>query len=325
VARFVFANGSVKITSAPGGAAIVASGRELGQTPLVIEEVKPGTVSYELRLAGYKATSITGQVEPQQQAFLAARLEKNIGPEEGQPWTNSLGMKFVPVGQIRISVWETRVQDYEAFCSATGHRHDPPDFPQGLTHPVVKVNWFDAVAFCKWLTEKEHEENTLADRQVYRLPTDLEWSAAVGLPNEGGSTPQARDGKIKNEFPWGKQWPPPSGAGNYADRSAKKRGVAVIENYTDNFPTTAPVGSFKPNSIGVYDLGGNVWQWCAEGYKGNNGAAGRDWGVLRGGSWATSNRLEMQSSYRNVVDRNDRDVIYGFRCVLAAQPDNEKQ
>ena len=43
-------------------------------------------------------------------------------------------------------------------------------------------------------------------------------------------------------------------------------------------------------------------------------------GVLRGGSWATRNRLEMQSSYRNVVDRNERDVIYGFRCVLATEP-----
>jgi hypothetical protein len=44
------------------------------------------------------------------------------------------------------------------------------------------------------------------------------------------------------------------------------------------------------------------------------------WGVLRGGSWATSNRFEMQSSYRNVVDRNERDVIYGFRCVLVTEP-----
>ena len=81
-----------------------------------------------------------------------------------------------------------------------------------------------------------------------------------------------------------------------------------------------PVGSFKPNSIGLYDLGGNVWEWCLDTYKGDNSATGRDWGVLRGGSWATSNRLEMQSSYRNVVDRNDRDVIYGFRCVLATEP-----
>ncbi|MFZ3376273.1 MAG: bifunctional serine/threonine-protein kinase/formylglycine-generating enzyme family protein [Chthoniobacterales bacterium] len=324
-AHFVFANGSVKITSAPGGATVIANGRELGQTPLVIEEVKPGPANYELRLAGYKSTSASGRVEPQQQAFLAARLEKSLGPEPGHPWTNSLGMKFVPLGDIRISIWETRVQDYQTFCRATGRHYEPPDFSQAPTHPVVKVNWFDANAFCKWLTDKEHEENMLEDRQFYRLPTDLEWSAAVGLPSEGGTTPEARDGKIRNEFPWGKQWPPPSGAGNYADRSAKLRGGAVIENYVDNYPATAPVGSFKPNSLGIYDLGGNVWEWCAEGYRGNSAGAGRDWGVLRGGSWATSNRLEMQSSYRDVVDRNDRDVTYGFRCVLATQPQNEME
>jgi eukaryotic-like serine/threonine-protein kinase len=309
-AHFVFANGSVKITSAPGGATVVASGRELGQTPLVIEEVKPGDVSYELRLAGYKATSVVGKVAPQQQAFLAARLEKGPGPAPGQPWTNSLGMEFAPVGQVRISIWETRVQDYEAFCSATGRRRDDADMSQGPTHPVIKVNWFDAVAFCKWLTEKERQENLLEDRQFYRLPTDLEWSAAVGLPNESGSTPEARDGKIKNEFPWGKQWPRPAETGNYGE--GPRPG------------TTMPVGSFKPNALGLYDLGGNVWEWCEEGYKGSSGNAGRDWGVLRGGSWGTKNRLEMQSSYRNVVDRNEHDVIYGFRCVLTTQAEADK-
>jgi formylglycine-generating enzyme required for sulfatase activity len=161
------------------------------------------------------------------------------------------------------------------------------------------------VAFCKWLTAKERDDNLLEDRQSYRLPTDLEWSAAVGLPDEGGATPEARDGKIRNEFPWGKQWPPPAGAGNYGTPS--RRG------------TPLPVGRFKPNALGLYDLGGNVWEWCVESYKGNSGTTGRDWGVLRGGAWATSNRLEMQSSYRNVVDRNERDVIYGFRCVLATE------
>ncbi len=325
-AHFVFANGSVKITSAPGGATVLANGRELGQTPLVIEEVKPGPLNYELRLAGYKLTSITGHVEPQQQTFLAARLEQSVGPAPGQPWTNSLGMKFVPLGDIRISIWETRAQDYEAFCRATGHRLDSADFAQNATHPVVKVNWFDANAFCKWLTAKEHDEGVIEDRQFYRLPTDLEWSAAVGLPGEGGATPEARDGKIRNEFPWGKQWPPPNGVGNYSDQSAKRRGGAVIEKYIDNWPATSPVGSFKPNSLGIYDLGGNAWEWCADSYKGTNDSpalAGRDWGVLRGGSWATGNRLEMQSSYRNVIDRNDRDVIYGFRCVLATQPESK--
>ena len=309
-AHFVFANGSVKITSAPGGATVVANSSELGQTPLVIEEVKPGPVTYELRLAGYKPSSVSGKVEPTQQAFLAARLEKSLGPEPGQPWINSLGMKFVPLGDVRISVWETRVQDYDAFCSATARHRDVPDFAQGPTHPVVKVNWFDAVAFCKWLTDKERQENVLEDRQFYRLPTDLEWSAAVGLSKESGGTPEARDGKIKNEFPWGKQWPPPAGAGNYSEQ--QRRGTTTI------------AGSFKPNALGIYDLGGNVWEWCEEGYKGSSGNVGRDWGVLRGGSWGTSNRLEMQSSYRNVVDRNERDVIYGFRCVLTSQADADK-
>jgi formylglycine-generating enzyme required for sulfatase activity len=220
-------------------------------------------------------------------------------------------MKFVPLGDIYMSVWETRVQDYQAFCRATGRHCEPTDFAQTGTNPVVKVNWFDAVAFCRWLTDKERNENLIEDQQVYRLPTDLEWSKAVGLVNETGATPEARDGKIKNEFPWGKQWPPPADGGNYSAVSGRRRGA------------TMPVGSFKPNPLGLYDLGGNAWEWCADTYKGDNVVTGRDWGVLRGGSWATSNRLEMQSSYRNVVDRNDRDVIYGFRCVLARQPENK--
>ncbi|PYI40540.1 MAG: hypothetical protein DMF12_13005, partial [Verrucomicrobia bacterium] len=137
-ARFVFANGSVKITSAPGGATVTGNGKELGQTPLVIEEVKSGDVTYELRLSGYKAGSVSGKVEPQQQTFLAARLEKSVGPAPGQPFTNSLGMKFVPLGDIQISMWETRVQDYEAFCRATGRHYEAPDFPQTATDPAVK-------------------------------------------------------------------------------------------------------------------------------------------------------------------------------------------
>jgi formylglycine-generating enzyme required for sulfatase activity len=107
--------------------------------------------------------------------------------------------------------------------------------------------------------------------------------------------------------------------GNYADKSGQRARGAVIENYNDGFAQTSPAGTFKPNALGIYDLGGNIWEWCAEGYKGDVAGAGRDWGVLRGGSWATSNRTELQSSYRNVVDRNERDVIYGFRCVLTAQ------
>src|SRR5207253_1695935 len=139
---------------------------------------------------------------------------------------------------------------YDAFCNATGRHREQADFDQEATHPVVKVNWFDADAFCKWLTEKERGENFLEQGRAYRLPTDLEWSMAARLPEENGATPEARDGKIKNEFPWGKQWPPPNGAGNYADQSAKRRVAAVIQNYVDNFAQTSPVGNFKPNAFG---------------------------------------------------------------------------
>jgi formylglycine-generating enzyme required for sulfatase activity len=59
---------------------------------------------------------------------------------------------------------------------------------------------------------------------------------------------------------------------------------------------------------------GNVWQWCFDSY--NGGARPHDWGVLRGGSWSTVAKDELRSSYRNVRDRGERDVIFGFRCVL---------
>lgn len=301
---FRFANGSVKIISAPAGAMVSLGGKEFGTTPLLLDEVKPGAVSYQLRLTGFKLAEVHDTVRPNEQTFLAARLEKKLSPVRGAVWQNSLGMHFVPMGDWHISAWETRVRDWAAFCTATNRRPTPPDFKQTETDPVVRVNWPDAMEFCQWLTEKERRENLLDDTETYRLPTDQEWSQAVGLPNESGTTPEERDGRIRDQFPWGAQWPPPRGAGNYA----------VIEGGGDRFSTTAPAGSFPPNSSGIYDLAGNVWEWCFDLYK-----PGSRWGVLRGGSWANRQRGELLSSYRNVVDRGERDVIYGFRCVLVSE------
>ncbi len=251
-------------------------------------------------------------MEPKRQAFLAVRLDRRLSPEPGQPWTNSLGMIFVPVGEVRFSIWETRVRDYAAFCAATGRTWDPPDFAHTEDHPVVKVSWHDAEAVCLWLTEKEQRENLLEESHRYRLPTDLEWSRAAGLTGETGATPEERDGRVKGAFPWGDAWPPPAGSGNFAEHPSRRSRDAE----SDPFPKTAPVGSFPANEHGLFDLAGNVWEWCSEGYK---GSSSRDWGVLRGGSWANSTRGELQTSYRNVLDRAERDVIYGFRCVLESE------
>ncbi len=312
---FEFANGSVKIISAPAGATVLQDGREVGTTPLLLEEVTPGDVGYELRLAGFKPATVHGNVQPKQQTFLDARLEKVISVDPNQPFENSLGMRFVPVGNFRICIWETRVKDWAAFCRATSRTFDKPDFKQTETDPVVKVNWRDASDFCDWLTQEERRQNRIDDTQAYRLPTDQEWSLAAGISDEGGATPEERDGKLKGVYAWGKEWPPPSGAGNFADQTAARLRGAIISGYNDGFATTSPAGSFKPNAAGLYDMAGNVWEWCFDLYKPNS-----RWGVLRGGSWSTSNRTELLTSYRNVVDRNERDVIYGFRCVLAANP-----
>jgi formylglycine-generating enzyme required for sulfatase activity len=312
-ARFDFAPGSVKITSSPGGATILSKGKELGHTPLLVENVEPGPARYELHLPGYQPVTESVEVQPGEQAFIGARFAKRLGPQRGLPWENSLGMKFVPVADVLMEVWPVRVQDYDAFCQ-TGNRKRPlPDFAQDGTHPVVLVNWDDAAAFCEWLTQKEFAAGQLADGQQYRLPTDAEWSRAVGLPEEGGASPQDRDGKIK-EFAWGKQWPPPAGAGNFADQTSRRAGMPGIAGYHDGFSQTSPVGAFAANKLGLFDMTGNVWQWCAEAYR-----PGSHWGVLRGGSWANANQAELYASCRNVIDRNERDVIYGFRVVLVVE------
>jgi len=314
--EFAFHNGSVKITSAPRGATVYLNGTPLGQTPLPIDEVEPGPVKYELRLAGYKTALVTGTVAPLGQTFLGTRLEMKRSPEPGEPWQNSLGMKFVPVGSADFCVWDTRVEDWSVFCRETGREWKQPDFTQSPADPVVLVSWNDAEAFCKWLTQREVQAGTLEEGQYYRLPTDAEWSAADGLPAEGGATPEERDGKMRGVYPWGTAWPPPAGSGNFADKAAARGEEKIIEGYNDGWAVTSPAGAFPPNKLGLYDMSGNVWQWVEDGYR-EGAVTTRDWGVLRGGSWGTSSRSELESCYRNVVDRSERDVIYGFRCVLA--------
>ena len=317
--------GHVEIASEPPGATVFQEDRALGQTPLVLKRVPAGTVAYTVRMDGYQPLAVGGRVVAAAPLALRAPLVSARGPQAGQPWENGLGMRFVPVGQaLLFSVWTTRVTDYARFCQATGRTVPPVDFAQGPAHPAVNVSRDDAEAFCAWLTARELATGGLRVGQSYRLPTDLEWSRAVGLPDEGGDTPEARDGRAHGWYPWGREWPPPPQAGNFAvseTAAGSKRTHRRVTPQGEPYTQTAPVGSFTPNPLGLYDMAGNVWQWCADNYK-KNGAL-RHWGVLRGGSWADYGPAILQSSYRNVVPSGERDVIYGFRCVIdlgAAEP-----
>jgi serine/threonine protein kinase/formylglycine-generating enzyme required for sulfatase activity len=305
-----FPKGSVKIASAPGGAKVYLDGKEIGRVPVLLEDLEPGPVQYEVRLPGYQPYTVKGEVKPGEQMLLGARLTRRAGPMRDQPWENSLGMKFVPVGDVLMGIWLVRVRDFATFCKETARNAPQPDFPQDEFHPVVLVNHDDAQAFCDWLTGKELSAEQLAQGQSYRLPRDKEWSTAAGLPDEGRNTPEERDGKLR-EFSWGKHWPPPEHAGNFADSSLRRSGQALIPGYHDGFPQTSPVGSFAANGLGLFDMSGNVWQWVMEPYNPTS-----RWGVMRGGSWATEKQAELSLSYRNVVDPTGREVIYGFRVVL---------
>jgi predicted RNA-binding Zn-ribbon protein involved in translation (DUF1610 family) len=243
---------------------------------------------------------------------------------EVQAWANSLGMKFVPVPgtHVLFSIWETRVKDYAAYAKANrGVNTDwqNPEFEgQKITPdvncPVVGVSWGDAKGFCKWLTEKEQREGILAGGQKYRLPTDAEWSYAVGIGDqEVGNTPGDKDG-TEDVYPWGTQWPPPRGAGNFADTTAKQAfgsDFEVIEGYDDGYATTAPVGSFNANEFGLYDLSGNVWEWCEDWYD-----TVQKHRVLRGGSWGVSVSGSLLSAYRGGFTPEYRGYYFGFRIVL---------
>lgn len=229
-----------------------------------------------------------------------------------KPWRNSLGMEFVPLpgANLLICKWETRVQDYSAFVRRTGRKWTKPKIEQGPTHPAVNVTWDDALEFCAWLTEREQKVGFLTAGGRYRLPTDREWSIAVGLEPETGKTPFARNGEIKGIYPWDGPFPPPAGVGNYAP---------VRE--TDQFQYTAPVGSFPTNRYGLYDMGGNVSELCLDGwlqesFPPGSFRPGPGDKTLRGASWFNSTPWHLASSARDKAANNFCDIRIGFRVVL---------
>lgn len=219
-------------------------------------------------------------------------------PAAYTPFVNSLGMRFAPVPGTKLlfCIWDTRVKDYRAFVQETGVRWQRPDFAQSPDDPAVNVSWDNAQAFCKWLSAKEGRS--------YRLPTDAEWSTAAGLPPEIGGTPRDKDGKIKGVYPWGNFWPPPVRGGNFGSSP-------IIP--ADPYEKTAPVGRFAENRFGLFDMSGNVWQWCEDGYD----ESGRR-RVLRGGAWNSATEDILLSSFRYYAASNEYGDNIGFRCVTPA-------
>lgn len=263
------------------------------------------------------------ETESQAPGSYAQRLQ--LSPTRDNPYQNSLRMRFVPVVGTKawFSVWETRVRDYAAFAAANPATDAAWRNPvsNGLavtptnTCPVTFVNWEDARLFCAWLTRKERSEERIPKTASYRLPTDAEWSRAVGLKENMAWSPSDLDGKTKNVWPFGTTWPPASPVGNYADRATgeafRNLDWESIPGYDDGFATTAPVGRFPANAAGLQDLGGNVLEWVDDLYKEKDTTR-----VRRGGAWYQSKPDSLWSSRRHRERPTERDAYTGFRVVL---------
>lgn len=348
--------GTLRITTEPANAEVFIEGKSRGKASpsLALAGLTPGEVKFEVRSDGHHPRTTNVTVNPgelREFKVMLAKIEAPKPPPVAPPtvvppppkpptpapevkappvqvakaipvaktppvgaklWKNSLGMDFVAVSKIAglVCIHETRVQDYRDFAREKELSWEPvaASAPQGDDHPAVNVTWPHARDYCVWLTAKERKAGTLGAGQSYRLPTDLEWSIAVGLEKEKGATPADRGkGAPKDQAPWGetKDAPPPKGAGNYAPGAG-----------CDTFPGTAPVKSFRPNQHGLYDLGGNAWEWCEDTFANATGV-----NVMRGGSWKTEvikgsrpTNFQMLSGMRfpGAIATDDT----GFRIVL---------
>jgi formylglycine-generating enzyme required for sulfatase activity len=209
-----------------------------------------------------------------------------------------------------LAMYKVTNRDYRRFRPdhhVPAYRDVPLD---GDDQPAVNVSYDDALAFVAWMNALPAER---AAGRTYRLPSEEEWEFA------------ARGGDDRR-FPWGDQWPPPEGAGNFADEvSGKHFAWEHLASYEDGFLGASPVGKFLPNPYFLYDMGGDAYEWTAslyEPYPGGSSAAplparpfGKGMRVTRGSSWADELPKVLRCAFRNPMPPGTRLPFLGLRLA----------
>ena len=184
-----------------------------------------------------------------------------------------------------------------------------PGFEQTEMHPVGNVSWNDAVAFCHWLSKQE--------KATYRLPTEAEWEYACRAGTD-------------TWFNNGQQIEGLQAVANIADASLQEKHPLFdwARPWHDGFPFTAPVGSFEPNAFGLFDMHGNVWEWCSDWYDTGyyaesptddpTGPETRTGGyhVFRGGGWDNYPGFCRSADRYSSHSPTLRSQWAGFRVVI---------
>ncbi len=226
----------------------------------------------------------------------------------------SAGKFEVTRGQYRVFAEASgRSSDGCFVWTGAGFEKDPtkdwrnPGYAQDDLHPVACVSWDDASAYVRWLSQKTGRN--------YRLLTEAEWEYA------------ARAGTTTTRF-WGDAGNMSCGYANGADLAAAAQVPGAsnwyVANCNDRYAYTAPVGSYRANAFGLYDMLGNVWEWTQDCWNGNYSGAptdGNAWAAgdcflraVRGGSWEDA-PLGLRAAYRVGSPTVIRVYIRGFRVA----------
>ncbi|MEN8221157.1 MAG: formylglycine-generating enzyme family protein, partial [Pseudomonadota bacterium] len=253
-----------------------------------------------------------------------------MGDIQGGGDSDEQPLHDVSVGRFAMGRYEVTVGEFRRFVNATGYKTDAekegscytykdsswqkvkgvnwrnPNFSQDSAHPVVCVSWNDATTYAKWLATQTGKQ--------YRLPTEAEWEYA------------ARAGTKTARY-WGNNPDDACGYANVHDNTSKRENGFGWAHHkcTDGYAKTAPVGRFKPNGFGLFDMLGNVWEWTCSEYENKysgkeqrclskNIASNKSHFVLRGGSWFVDVRWT-RTALRLRWQPSERDRLVGFRLA----------
>jgi formylglycine-generating enzyme required for sulfatase activity len=223
----------------------------------------------------------------------------------------------VKVSDFRMGKHEVTVAQYFLFCEAVNKEvPEKPSWGWQQQDAIMRVSWYDAVVYCNYISELEgiapayNIDKTVKDTLNTSDYDDIKWVVALNEKSRGYRLP------IEAEWEF-------AARGGREDRGKYRYSgsdtLKAVGWYSDNSGSTVhPVGKLKPNGLGLYDMSGNLWEWCWDWYGDfPNGAKGGSSRVVRGGSWLINARFA-EVSYRSDYRPTYWSHYIGFRLAVSA-------
>ncbi|OVE81204.1 hypothetical protein BVY04_03775 [bacterium M21] len=226
-------------------------------------------------------------------------VKKNFVAKPGADFRlGKVGMELIWIKSMKLWVgkFEVTNEQYRHFKPKHSSRKHEGLSMNKERQPVCWISYFDAVAYCTWLSNIGRMLGVIPDGYEFRLPAKQEWAT------------YATCGDKTRKYPWGDTWPPKQG--NYANQEIFPQDWK-LDGYTDEFPVTCPVEKSGKNEWGLYGVSGNLWEWTTEKLNANR--------AVFGGAWEStiSRLMQIDLKDQNFADpQRDYDNV-GFRVLLA--------